>query len=400
MKKMLALIIILVMLLSGCLSPTPIDACGYVVTVGIDRGKEKKYFYTLALQRAMSEQNIDSEGGAAALCAEGDSIFEAVNEIEGNTAFTLNFSRASFIIVSREIAETGELKDFVSTSFDALKIRTSAVVLVSEKEASEFIGGMYANNEANIGKLQSALMLDREKTGMVSVMSVSRLIEACSDGRFDYCSAYGKYDGDIVTDAEQKKSESEGKNPLEDAEPGKRAGGLKSYVDGAALFDGWRMTGTLTREETMLLNMVTGDFENGSLTLEYTGEGEAAGSETVVLLSRGKRRISVGDDLGITAIIILEANVHQKDESVSAEDMDRWLTESLPKILEERLTGVFLKLRGVGSDAMRFGNTLVKRFPDAESWEKFGWKERYTDFMPVFSVTVRNTDKYLSEEIQ
>lgn len=386
--------------LSGCLSPVSLDAYGYVISVGVDRGKEKAYYFTFALQRALSEQNLDSEGGAILLAAEGNSVFEAVNELEDNVPYSLNFSRTNFIIAGRKIAEAGEIRDLVSTSFDSLKIRTSAVIIVADCPVSDFIGGMYSNNDANIGKLQSALMLDREKTGMVSIMSVSRLLEACSDSRFDYSTALGNYDPDTVTDTEQKKSESEGKNPLEDVETGDRAGGLKSFISGTALFSGWRMTGVLDREETMFLDMVTGEFENGVITLVYDGEGEGRGSFVSVLLSLEKCRVAVNDDLSVSAEIKLTAGIHRKDERISSAEMDEWLTERLKTILEGRMNEVFLKCREAGSDAMRFGTKLIRKFRDYGEWERFDWRERYKSFEPEFSVTVLNADKYIEEDMQ
>lgn len=401
MKKAAAILLILASLfsLAGCLSPVSLDAYGYVVSLGVDRGKEKAFYFTFALQRALSEQNADSEGGAILLAAEGDSIFEAINELKDNTSYTLNFSRTNFIIFEKSLAEAGDIQRLVSTSFDSLRIRTSAVIIVTECKVSEFIGGMYSNNDANIGKLQSALMLDREKTGMAAIMSVSRLIEACSDSRFDYSTALGDYDAKIITDTEQKKSESEGKNPLEDVDVGDRVGGLKSFISGAALFSGWRMTGALDREETMFLNMVTGEFENGVLSVEYVG-GNGKTSLVSVLLSPEKLAVKADDELSVSVDLTLTAGIHMKDEAITSREIDEWLTKELPGIIESRILEVFYKCREAGSDAMRFGTIIIKRFRSREEWESFDWKTRYLSFEPAFHVTVINTDKYIEEDMQ
>lgn len=387
---------VLAVTFNACLGPVPLDESGFVISIGVDRGKEKRFYYTFTLQRPLSEQNVDAEGGAAILSAEGDGIFEVINEMEGNVPYSLNFSRVNFLIFSRETAEEGCAEELVSTSLDSLKIRTSAVMIVTEGRAAEFIGGMYANNDANISKLQSALMLDEKKTGMVTVMSVSRLLEACSDGRFDYCSAYGVYDGDIITDTEQKKSESEGKNPLEDTETGDRVGGLKSMITGAAVFSGFRMTAVLSRYETMLLNIVTGAFETGVAVFPYRDTGKTVS----VLLSLDKRKLTVGKDLTGSFEATLSAAVHGKDAGISDRETDEWLTEELPEIIADDMLKVFLKCRDADSDAMRFGTEAVKNFSSASAWDAFMWKERYRDFLPVFSVTVLNVDKYIGEDMQ
>ncbi len=389
----------LALIFCGCLKPVSLDAYGYVITVAIDKGKEKEYYFTFALQRELGGENIDSEGGATALACEGDTIFEAVSELEGNVPYSLNFSRAHFIIMSRELAREGALCDFVMTSFDSLKIRPSALLVISEKGAGEFAGGLYSNNDANITKLQTALALDKEKTGMVSVNSISRLIEYNAAGCGDFCSAYGVYDDEIITDAEQKKSESEGENPLKDVETGDRVGGLKSRIVGAAIFSGWKMTGVLSREETMYLNIALGEFENGNVTVYPNGENEAT-----VLLAFVKRSVSI-DPFAKGAIpakvtIELAASPHLKDPGITEEELDDYISNELERVVSQRIEEVFLKCREAGSDAMRFGTHAVKRFSAARAWEEYGWKERLDLLEPVFEVTIVNTDKYYSEDMQ
>lgn len=401
MKSTLVLFVCIILLfapLAGCLGTVSLDGYGYVVTIGVDKGKDKEYFFTLALQRELGDQDTQAEGGAIALTREGSSIFDAVNGMEGGIPYSLNFSRTNFIVMSRELAESGALKEIVGTSFDSLKIRTSAVVLICEGRASEFVGGMYANNDANITKLQSALMTDKNKTGIVSFMSVSRLLEAVSGGRFDYCSAYGVYDDAVITGMSQKKAESEGENPLKDVGTGDPAGGLKSMLTGAALFSGWSMTGTLDREETMFLNIATGEFRTGVITLGHRDTLIAIQLKLV----RTRKRVNVSHDLKIeaSATVLLEAAVHLKDESISSEEADAFITETLPRIIEDKLNAAFEKCRDASCDAMRFGTEASKCFRTVTAWEDFCWKERYPYIEPRFFVTVRNVDKYISEDMQ
>lgn len=383
---------IILPLFSGCLKPVSLDAYGYVICIGLDKGENGGVYYTLALQRELAEQNTESEGGAILLADSGSSIFEAMNRMEGSVPYSLNFSRADFLIISRELAEEGGLESFLEISLDALKIRPSAAVIVSECTAQRFIGGMYANNDANINKLQNALMMDREKTGMVTVASLSRLMEAAAEGRFDFCSAMGNYDESIITDMSQKRSEAEGEDPLKDAETGMRIGGLKALMTGAALFSGFEMTGSLTREETMLLNMITGEFENGTMTVKLAGRGRI----TVFLsLVKSKKKAAITPDGSVSAAAFLELSCGMRMDGtdMSPDEAYEWMKNELPLRMEQKLAAVFYKCRAAGSDAMRFGTELSKRFCSLSEWEAFGWKERYPLLEPAFFVTVVNAEK-------
>ncbi|MBR5713463.1 MAG: hypothetical protein IKX58_01550 [Clostridia bacterium] len=406
MEKIMGLIILLifiVMWLTGCLTPVSLDAYGYVISIGVDRGMKKKYYITLSLQRELSEQGAESDGGAAILAAEADSLDEALNEIEGNVPYSLSFSRTNYFLFSREVAESGDIEDFLSLSFDSLKIRTSAAMIITEGSVFEFVGGLSANNDANIKKLQEAVMLDMEKNGMIAMMSISRLFEANKDESFDYCAALGKFDDSIITDMEEKKTESEGKNPLGNVKLGDRVGGLKSFMAGAAVFSGYRMMETLTRDETMYLNMACGDYKNGTVSIPFSQNGEELGMVTLILSKQHiGRRVIINEDGSIRAEvdIRLAAGTHAKPDEANQTEMEHWINETAVNCIRQKLNDVFIKCRDAGSDAMRFGTEAIKLFRSDAEWKEFDWKSRYGSVEAVFNVELINTDKGTSGDMQ
>ncbi|MBR3382366.1 MAG: hypothetical protein IKG85_04940 [Clostridia bacterium] len=376
-------------MLCGCLGPVSLEEYGYVISVGVDT-MDEGYYFTFALQRELSEPGTESEGGAELLACRAASFDGAVKELESRSPVKLNFSRLNFFVLSRSAAEGGAVKELLSLSFDSLKIRSSAAVVVAECGASKFIGGLSSNNDPNVKKLQSAVMLDMERSGMVRILSVSRLMEAAAGGAFDYCAPLGEYDPEVITDMEQKSSESEGKDPLREAGIGAPVGGLKSRVEGTALFSGLRMTGELTREQTMYLNMVCGDFKNGTVTLPCGGE-----SVTLMLrMKRVRRGIKPGEGvLRAYAEIELEAGVHTAPKGFPEEELDEWLAHEAPALLREKAEETFLICRGAGSDAMLFGVDAEKQmlFP-CESFAG-SWREAYRGLEAEFRFILVNTDK-------
>ncbi|MBR4658609.1 MAG: hypothetical protein IKP26_05080 [Clostridia bacterium] len=386
MKKiLLPLMAAMLLLLPGCLSPVSPEAYGYVIAIGADGGEDARYYYTLQLQRELSEPSSEHEGGALILGIEGDSLEEAVTKLEGNLPFTLSFSRTNLFVFSRALAEAGEVETLLSLSFDRLKIRRSAVLAVSEGAALEFLGGLSAGNDANIRKLREAVMLDMEKTGMISITSVAGLFEATETGLFDHTAALGVYEPDTVTDPEQKKAENEGKNPVESAKPDSRIGGIKTVMTGTALFSGWRMTGALTRDETLFLNIARGELKSGALTLR-----EGDGSVALMLKKRSlKREISI-DENGVKARVrvTLEAAVLSHPPGMTGGELEEFVENDAAKRIEESLYSVFLKCREADSDAMRFGTDAVRLFPSYEEWRAFDWKRRYPGMEAEFEVRI------------
>lgn len=389
MKRRLAFVLGLMIAaltaLPGCLSPISPEAYGYVISVGADRGVNKRYCFTFQLQRELSEPSSDKEGGAEILSLEGDTIEDAVTGLEGNLPFALSFSRTNLFVFSRETAEAGDIEELLSISFDRLKIRRSAVLAVSEGTALEFIGGLSAGNDPNIRKLREAVMLDMEKTGMISIMSAARLFEAVETGVFDHTAVLGRYDPEVMTDPEQKKNENEGKDPVESASPGDRIGGIKTIMTGTALFSGWRMTGTLTREETLYLNIARGELKNGTLSLRA---GNGFVSLTLKIRSI-KRNIDIGDgDITARVAVALDASVISKPPGMTERELESFVAGDVPRAIVRMLDSVFEKCLAADSDAMRFGTDAVKLFGTKEAWREFDWKSRYPGMTAEFSVSV------------
>ena len=245
--------------------------------------------------------------------------------LENRAPFTLNFSRTGYFVFGIGKALNGGLEELLSLSFDSLKIRTSAIVIVTECEAYDFIGGIASNNDANVNKLLSSLIQDRQKTGSVFFMSVGRLFESVDTGLFDYCAALADVDSSVVTDAAQKTKEAEGEDPLEDAEGGENAGGLKSFVCGTALFSGLKMTGSLTPEQTAYLNMVCGEYSNGTVTLPCISGNTCEGNVTLMLKAKGvNRRMTIeGGKVHAEVVIRLETGVHEAPRELSEEELSK-----------------------------------------------------------------------------
>ncbi len=381
-------------MLGGCLNPVSLDDYGYVVSIGVDSGTAKKYYVTLALQRASLTQGNEKDGGAILLAAEGDSLVQAIDAIESNVSNALNFTRTNFIMFSREVAQRGDIEDFLSFSFDEIKMRKSALVVITDQTVHEFFGGLSANNSANITKLQASLLRDQKDTGTIIMTNVSGFFEACVEGRFDVCAPLGFYDADIITDMQQKTLEAEGKDPLSDIETGDRVGGLKSATAGVALFDGWTMTGELNGEETQFLNIIKGDYENGDFVLVADD-----GSQVVILAkletySRNVRSDTIySDDICVDVKIVLTISVLQYNGEMSYDELSEWVSKETIQYMTENLDYVLNKCKECQCDAAMFGTTISKCFSSVDSWQNYDWKARYQNLSPQYDIEIIVTDK-------
>lgn len=387
-----ALLLILLPPLCACMHPVSVERCGYVVAIGVDEGTAKEYEITLELQRESTGEAQDG-GGSIILSCEARDIFEAVSELSSNTAYDLNFTRTHFFIVGEKLAKEGKLKDIMNMSFDVLRIRKSALMVVARCSVRDYIGGIASNNNANIAKMQDALISNVETTGETAAINLSLFLEAVNGGRLDAAAPIGYYDERIITDMKQRDSAEKGENPISDAEKGARIGGMQGLTRGCALFDGERMCGELSPAQTQFMNLVRGDYKRG--TIAYPLEnGEIAS----LLVFPNKRRIDVelgGDAPHARVTLGLNVTVERDPSNNIGKNWENGEKEKLKARLEEALKAVFEECRACSSDAMGFGKYASMNFRSTEEWEAFSWKNAYKSLYVEFRVELNLDDEYL-----
>ncbi len=387
-----ALLLILLPPLCACMNPVSVERCGYVVAIGVDEGTAKEYEITLELQRESAGEAQDG-GGSIILSCEARDIFEAVSELSSNTAYDLNFTRTHFFIVGEKLAKEGKLKDIMNMSFDVLRIRKSALMVVARCSVRDYIGGIASNNNANIAKMQDALISNVETTGETAAINLSLFLEAVNGGRLDAAAPIGYYDERIITDMKQRDSAEKGENPISDAEKGARIGGMQGLTRGCALFDGERMCGELSPVQTQFMNLVRGDYKRG--TIAYPLEN---GETASLLVFPNKRRIGVelGGDAPYARVTLgLNVTVERDPSNSIGKNWESGEREKLKAYLEEALKAVFEECRACSSDAMGFGKYASMNFRSTAEWEAFSWKNAYKSLYAEFRVELNLDDEYL-----
>ncbi len=388
-------IIILVLLLSitftsiGCLEPISLDRYGYVMTLGVDEGDEKEYEIILELQRESSGESVEEEGGAIILSQQADNVQEAINELYQRLSYELNFSRTHLIVFSQAIAREGEIEQFFTISLDQLRIRQSAIVMITDCTVKEFIGGRNSNEEVNLTKVQENMLFDAKTVGQIMVTNLAMLFEACDSKRFDAALTYGYISGKVNTDAEQKDNSSSGKNPVSDTD--EILGGMKSYLKGVALFDGWKMVDTLSAHDTQILNIASGKFENGSIKIDGENYENSSlqvqmGEYSIEVISMGKPRFKINISLNVT--------IEYDTTDTLGKNWEQDGKSFVENYFKTELSRVFERCKKNNSDAIGLGKAVSMEFERINEWEEFNWKERYRDAEAEFEVEAVLIDYY------
>ena len=389
-----ALVLFLLLQLCACLNPVSIDSCGYVVAIGADMGKEKRYDVVLELQRESSGDISDSNGGSIILECEADNLFEAINELDSRISFSLNFTRTHVFLFGEQLAKEGLIPDFLKASFDVLRIRQSALMMMTRCSVLEYISGIAANNGANVSKIQDDIISDVHSTGEIAATNVALFFEAADGGWFDAAMPVGYFDESIITDTKQRDNTTKGETPIKDAKQDAKIGGMQGITIGCAVFDGTKLAAILDGHETQFVNMGRGDFAEGTIDYPICGEGTAA----IYLKLKDRRiKVEVGDKPRIAAELCFNVTIEYDPSGAIGNDWNNGAKELLSGYLSTKLKEVFEKCRDNGSDAMGFGRSAAKQFFTTAEFESFDWKSVYRNAEADFSVELILDDEYVAE---
>lgn len=400
LRRALALLLIISIVLpfAACLNPISIDDSGYVVAVGADVGKEKKYEITLELQRASAGTDSEHNGGAIILSVEAEDLFDAVGELSSGISYNLNFTRTHIVLFSQELAEKGMINDFLAVSFDVLRIRRSALMLITHSSVREYIGGLAANDSANIAKMQDFMISGVRRTGGIAAINIARYYEAIEDGRFDPVLPMGYFDDSIITDQKQKADAEKGEDPLADAKKGDRVGGMQGLTLGSALFDGSRLAGTLGYHDTQFMNIGRGDFRQGTVTLTLP-DGSAA-SVFLLLKHRSVKVDTSGDEPTAEMRLQLSITVESDPSGTIGQNWEDGGAAFLTEYIESELARVFGLCKEKNCDAMGFGRYASMNFTNTDDWEDYGWKGSYPLLTVAFTADLVLDDEYIAKELE
>ncbi len=426
--RILALLLLVLVVCSGCMGARSPDEYGYALLLGIDKGKTKPYFVSMLLQRGNGD-NQSSEGALATLVGvECSDLFEAVEVIESGLPFSLSLARTTAIVFSQEVARGPLLEKFLSASLGSLHIRYFANLIISGGRAEDYLSGMQSEINPNIAKIQYNFIEYKEETGMVPAITLTEFYDRAwgkagdvvlplggfekrdTGGEEEQGSAgeKGKDGQGMPMKAEEKEGSSKAEGKKEEKEkseekadapepilvdalgaveelPGqtKRLGGLEAGMMGSALFCGTELKGFLNGSHTQLLLMGKGDFKNGRIQIK-----DENGDNISILLTRKGTpnvRLSLGEEKTAKFLVSVYASVEQP---AAVAGLDKELVKrNIEAYLENGMQQVFLACQQLGCDSFDLGEAAVSQFTSTQQWEAYSFRDVYRQIRAEFDVT-------------
>ncbi|NLB62075.1 MAG: hypothetical protein GX802_06650 [Clostridiales bacterium] len=417
-------------LFSGCMNPDSISEFVYVLGIGVDMGEQFKYKFTFLMQSAAPSAETPRESETMIASAEGDNLYEAINVAEMGLPQRMNYSRSNIFIISKECAEKGAIADLFRVSWSTTKLRTSSIMVISSERADDFIQSLIAGESASYSKLQSMLVDYAKATGFIVTRSIFEFVCAIENRHSDAVVTLGAIDDSIQTPTDsgggsgggsggsggsgggsgggggKEDSSPEPSSTPKDTTSGvKREGGTKAYFDGSALFDGVKMVGVITKEETQFLLLAQGGLPGARISLEtdkgtnyVVRLGNASSPKVDVTIKED--RIDVVYNISIGVRLDMQVDKEQELEMRKKGGLLDELSQQIVAYCENGLNNLFNNVQELNCDAFGIGKYVSLKFFSTKEWEAFNYKdERYQNVFVTFNVEIDMEDVYVSSYI-
>lgn len=367
------LILLCLLLLSGCMQSKNIDEYAYVLNVGVERGTTMPYLVTVLISVPGGTEDTKVEN--TVVSAEARSFSEAYETLNAAYPSRLSFARASLLAIGEDLAEDGAQTAFLDFAFGKPDLWQNLRVVVVKPSVREVFEGWISDADPSLRKIKTAVGDLSDESGMTADTGFGTYTEAIGDKRYDAMLAYAG-------------ANEYGLNPdLVGGETYPYTGGsllvestLKTSTAGSALFDGDRMVGVLDGRHTMETLMVTDAFRKGEM--HFTLPDGSTMRAALYRMRAPKIRLKNRE---ATVELRLEADVLEPKTLPMERNA---LKAYLETQLETELAAVLKALQRANCDAMGFGRFRAKQFRSAADWEACDWKAEYRTLRVSFTVTL------------
>lgn len=263
-RLFLLLIPLTAIILSACDRTAEPNDLVYAVALGIDKGKESGYRFTMQYAKVFeihsgAESGKSGEEIVDSITVDAPSIYSAVDIANHLISKRFTLSHLRLVVFSEEIAREG-IGDFVELMSRSREIRPDVYVAVSQGKSEDYLKNTKPEVEINPSKYYK-LMYENVSSEYIPKTTNEDIYKSIAGGGRDVAMALAGMKNEEKEKGEVNKSGYEygvEKMTAEDSE--------KSGVMGMGVFSGDKLVWICTSDEAKLYNILDNKFENGYIT--------------------------------------------------------------------------------------------------------------------------------------
>lgn len=383
----------------GSYSVQSIDDLAYVSALGIDVGKNNTYTVTFQFNVASSS----GEGGSFELAPiitnsiDAPSLDSAISLMNAYVSKEINLSHCKIIVISEELAYNG-ISDLLYSLMNKTQIRPICNMIISKSSANDFIKNVKPNLETMIAKYYEILPSSSRYTGYTANVMLGDFFNQITCHTCDPSAMLGYINIDNVNTPNNFQTENTSESSSSSSQGSESQGNKEgisgiSEIMGLAVFNGDKLVGELSSEETLYHLLICNEIENCYLAVpSYQINDKPI---DLYLYNKKAPKINV-EFINGTPFISLDINLYAKILSMDnyssdmSDDKIRQYTNSanqyIKKNIEEYLYRTTTEFH---SDIDGFGRYALSHFATTQDFKNYNWLDNYKN--AFFNVSV-NTD--------
>lgn len=356
MKRLLLLLCLCALCLSGCMS-RQLEEELLVIVLGVDADENDTVCLTVKVPSSAAQQQKE-EDGYLLYSAKGRGFADALAMLRAAAPRQLNFSQVREIIFGIGAARQADFSLLLS-QIDAIpRFRCSAAVIVCREEAREFVEALKPDLGVRLSRYADTTLSNSAGKGFTPDTDLCETLRDLGLGFEDPLLILGAVGGEADGSPVNEKNVLDA---LPGALPWQGAGKIELF--GAAATDGVRVSGFLTGYEMALIHLM----EGGASSLTVRQEADVPLHVTALHPAKLFVDVSVRP-IRLTAALTFEVHYppgHAPDAA------------ALQKTLAADLDRMLAHLQALRCDGAGFGNAAASHFLTVQAWEALGWREAY-----------------------
>lgn len=394
-------------LINGCWDRRELETLGLVQALGLDLAPDKKAIIVTTMIAIPTQIGGGSQSGGGGgggggetgvftITMEAPTIYEAFNRINTTINREITLIQNSALLIGGDLAKQGVHK-WIDTLVRFREMRRTMLLFICRGKASEIMK-IKPKLEKNPSEYFRDLVNQSNRNGMFPITTVNDFISEYETlTQENYAPLLAPFKPKESRDENLSQGGQDQKQQGEGEESGSPSGEESSNetgetrIVGTAVFNSGKMVGTLNIYESQILQLITGDFREASMTInDPKKKGQYIAYR---LLATTPPRIGFqsskhGQEAKILADLKLEADILsiQSDINYTSPKNETLLGKHIAQQLKKRIQKVIEKAqKEYASDIFGFGKTARLSFITDKDWLKYHWRQRF----PQAKISVR-----------
>ena len=406
--RLLAIVIMLAVIcpaLASCYDAREVDDMGFVIALGLDKGKTNALRMTLQVAKPTAGANGGGGGGKEGelpytqFTVEAPAIYSGLNMINTFASKQISLNHIKVVVFSSELAREG-LGPYLHALVRGREFRPNMPIVVARNTAEEYLQSVDPQLVLNASKYYELVYQGYRYTGLIPKVEFHNFYLAAKSICMNPVAILGgaaKFRSSEEFDIENSTYLEHGRSaPFEGdflAGDIPAIGGARAENIGLAVFDGDRMVGELDGTDTTAHLLCTGDYEHSYWTVP---DPLAEGYYVLIDIKQGRKpikQVEIVDGNPVIHIFLnLEGNLLSVQSNVDYESGENSLIlESAVEDFVKKEVGSYLDktIREFKSDICGFGMHARGLFTTWAEWEAYQWNSKYKDASYTLSVNFK-----------